>query len=144
MTLVSATDRFSFIKILHRFAQSFASSKHKSIGLIHVLFTQNCNRVLIFQTNYKLTLACYTESWKPAFVTDQVEARSDEQHLFFIYINRSIELARQHHPGYDHQQLVTAARQEFDNASQVFWNASLALAKQLRPHGELVTLNTSR
>ena len=73
-------------------------------------------------------------------MTDRVEANSDEQHLFSIYINRSIELARQHHPGYNHQQLVTAARQEFNHASQVFWNASLALAKHLRPHGELLVL----
>jgi hypothetical protein len=72
------------------------------------------------------------------FVTDQVEAHSDEQHLFSIYINRSIELARQQHPGYNHQQLVSAARQEFNHASQVFWNTSLAFAKQLRPHGELL------
>lgn len=83
-----------------------------------------------------------TEKWKPTFVTDQVEANSDGQHLLSIYLNRSIELARQHHPGYDYQQLVWVARQEFDNASQVFWNASLALAKQLRPHGEFAAVGT--
>lgn len=84
---------------------------------------------------------CDTEgTWKPAFVTDLVEANADEQHLLSIYINRSIELARQHHPGYNSQQLVAAARQEFDHASQVFWNASLALVKQLRPHGESLDL----
>ena len=75
------------------------------------------------------------ELWKPVLSTDAVEARGGGHHQLEIYVNRSIELARIHHPSYTEQELAVAGAAEFNVASQRFWNASFALVKKLRPKG---------
>ena len=79
------------------------------------------------------------EDWKPVFLTDAIEGQFHRN--LEIYVNRSIELARLHHPTFTEQELVAAAADEFNTASQVFWNASFKLAKKMRPRGRFGMYN---
>ena len=82
------------------------------------------------------------ESWKPVFSTDAIEAQAHPYYRqLWIYVNRSIELARQRHPTYTEPQLVAAGAAEFNAASQVFWNATFALLKAIRPRGRFGLYN---
>eukprot|EP01047_Picozoa_sp_COSAG01_P000510 COSAG01_NODE_10_length_42970_cov_93.010007_6_plen_295_part_00 len=73
------------------------------------------------------------------FMTDVIEGYF--HHNLDIYVNRSIELARQRHPAFTEEELVVAAADEFNAASQIFWNASFALCKRMRPHGRFGLYN---
>ena len=51
------------------------------------------------------------------FMTDVIEGYF--HHNLDIYVNRSIELARQRHPAFTEEELVIAAADEFNAASQI-------------------------
>lgn len=66
------------------------------------------------------------EAWKPNF-------RDNGWEEYWIYINRSIALVQQQHPGWPPEMQVAQAETDFNHASQTLWNSTIKLCRKLRP-----------
>ena len=53
----------------------------------------------------------------------------------WVYVNASLDLARQEHPGLSEEQLNQQAEADFNAAAQRFFTTTIRRMKELRPHG---------
>ena len=67
------------------------------------------------------------EGWRPLW-----DRNFDSKN---IYQTKSIEMVRELHPGWPMDRLINTAKREFEKAAKTMMEATIRLAKELRPKG---------